>query len=151
MELQLHSEPSIQTRGEVSWALARAAKLHRQRVDELLNKIGLHVGQEMLLNVLWTEGEMTQTELANRLKIQPATLTVALGRLEKSGFIVRSRDPNDHRVSRVQPSSKSDDLQNDVMLAWSRLEYESIKSLSEPEQAMLVILLNKVSESLSND
>ena len=79
----------------MSYSIAWAAKLHRQRAEELLGEIGLHAGQEMLLNTLWSEGELTQTELSDRLGIQPATLTVALKRLEKSGLVVRSRDPND--------------------------------------------------------
>jgi DNA-binding MarR family transcriptional regulator len=131
--------------------MAKAAKFHRQRADELLNEVGLHVGQEMLLNVLWTEGEMTQTELANRLEIQPATLTVALKRLEKTGFVVRSRDPDDQRVSRVQPSYKSAELREDVMMAWSRLENETKQNLTEPEQELLAALLAKVSDGLSAD
>lgn len=145
------TQPSIESRGEVSFAIAKAAKLHRQRADEILNEIGLHVGQEMLLNVLWTQGEMTQTELANRLEIQPATLTVALKRLEKSGLIVRSRDPEDQRVSKVQPSFKSGELRDGVMLAWAKLERETVQNLSEAEQKMLTILLNKVSDGLSGD
>lgn len=145
------TEPSIETRGEVSFALAKVAKLHRHRADELLSRVGLYVGQEMLLDVLWTEGEMTQTELANRLAIQPATLTVALKRLEKAGHVVRSRDPEDKRISRVQSSSKSKDLREGVMLARSRLEYDTVQNLSEAEQKMLSILLTKVSDGFSNE
>ena len=144
------SEPSIESRGEVSFAFAITAKLHRQRADELLNQIGLHVGQETLLDVLWTEGEITQTELANRLGIQPATLTIALKRLEKNGLVVRSRDPEDRRVSRVQASSKSSELREGVMLAWARLEHETVSNLTEPERAVLAILLNKVTDGLSD-
>jgi MarR family transcriptional regulator, organic hydroperoxide resistance regulator len=145
------TEPSIESRGEVSFALARVAKLHRQRADELLSAIGLHVGQEMLMNVLWTEGEMTQTELANRLDIQPATLTVALNRLEKAGHVKRSRDSEDKRISRVQASSRSKELREGTMLAWSRLEYDTVQNLSEAEKSMLSILLNKVSGGLSDE
>lgn len=147
----MQEELSIRSHGEISWQMAKAAKFHRQRADELLNEVGLHVGQEMLLNVLWTEGEMTQTELANRLEIQPATLTVALKRLEKTGFVVRSRDPDDQRVSRVQPSYKSAELREDVMMAWSRLENETKQNLTEPEQELLAALLAKVSDGLSAD
>jgi DNA-binding MarR family transcriptional regulator len=145
----LSSRSIIQSSGIVSYELARAAKLHRQRADELLSEIGLHVGQEMLLNVLWSEGEMTQTELANQLEIQPATLTVALRRLEKAGFIVRSRDPNDQRVSRVQPSFKSADLQEGVKRCWESLEAETVVNLNKEEQSTLATLLNKVSGGLS--
>ena len=142
---------SIKSVGSVSFALAKAAKNHRQRAEELLNVVGLHAGQEMLLNVLWTEGEMTQTELANRLEIQPATLTVTLNRLEKSGFIVRSRDPEDQRISRVQPSFKSADLQQGVFDCWSKLEGETVTNLTADEQLTLAELLNKVTDGLSAD
>ncbi len=141
----------IKSSGIVSFEIARAAKLHRGRAEELLSEIGLHVGQEMLLNMLWTEGEMTQTELANRLEIQPATLTVALRRLEKSGLVVRSRDPNDQRVSRVQPSFKSAELQDGVADRWSKLEQETVVNLSKDEQDELSRLLAKVSDGLSAD
>ena len=147
----MSSRSIIKSSGKVSFEIARAAKLHRGRAEELLSEIGLHVGQEMLLNVLWAEGEMTQTELANRLEIQPATLTVALRRLEKTGLIVRSRDPNDQRVSRVQPSFKSAELQDGVVDRWSRLEQESVVNLSKDEQAELSRLLAKVSDGLSAD
>lgn len=141
----------IKSSGKVSFEIARTAKLHRGRAEELLAEIGLHVGQEMLLNVLWTEGEMTQTELAKHLEIQPATLTVALRRLEKSGLVVRSRDPDDQRVSRVQPSFKSAELQDGVRDCWSRLEQESIVNLTVEEQVELARLLTKVSDGLSAD
>ena len=140
----------IRSSGEVSLSVARAAKLHRNRAEVLLGEIGLHVGQEMLLDVLWNEGELTQSELAERLEIQPATLTVALKRLEKAGLVVRSRDPQDQRVSLVQPAYRSVSLQPGVRKAWTRLEKETVGGLGAEEQAVLVRLLNKVSENLSS-
>ncbi len=141
----------IKSSGIVSFEIARTAKLHRGRAEELLGEIGLHVGQEMLLNALWTEGELTQTELAKNLEVQPATITVALRRLEKSGLVVRSRDPNDQRVSRVQPSFKSAELQDGVVACWSQLEQETVAHLTAEEQVELARLLSKVSDGLSAD
>ena len=140
----------IRSSGEVSLAVARAAKLHRNRAEVLLGEIGLHAGQEMLLDVLWTEGELTQSELAERLEIQPATLTVALRRLEKAGLVVRSRDPQDQRVSLVQPAFKSASLQDGVRHAWVQLERETVAGLNAEQRATLIELLNKVSESMSS-
>ena len=67
------------------------------------------------------------------------TLTVALKRLENNGMVVRSRDPEDQRVSRVQPSRKSGELRDGVLLAWGRLEHEATKNLTEREQTMFAI------------
>ncbi len=51
----------------VGYMLAQVCKLHRQRADELLTEIGLHVGQEMILVMLLDNEGITQTELAERM------------------------------------------------------------------------------------
>ena len=65
----------------VGYTLAQVCKLHRQRADNLLNSIGLHVGQEMVLTELWRKDGISQTELAEQLSLQPATVTNSLRRL----------------------------------------------------------------------
>ena len=37
---------TISIKGTVGYALAQACKLHRQRAEELLTEIGLHVGRK---------------------------------------------------------------------------------------------------------
>ena len=61
----------------LGYLVAQVARLHRQRADELLGHIGLHVGQEMMLNALWTKEGVAQTELTRKMGVQPATVTNA--------------------------------------------------------------------------
>lgn len=48
----------------------------------------------------------TMSETASILKITTGTLTVAVDRLVRKGYVVRKRDPNDRRVVRVQLTKK---------------------------------------------
>ncbi len=58
--------------------------------------------QPMLLHVINRYGPMTQKEIANKMKIKPATLTPRLQRLEKCNYISRKVDKADKRVQFVQ-------------------------------------------------
>ena len=137
--------------GTVSYILAHVCKLHRQRADALLNEIGLHVGQEMILCALWENEGVTQTELAERLLIQPATVTNALRRLERKGFVYRREDPDDQRVSRVFVTAEGRNLKAAVEEQWSRLEEESFGGLSVEEVASLRRLLQGAYKRLAGD
>jgi len=69
----------------------------------LLNyRVGLQVGLRDVdldcLDILDTSGPLSPSELARRAGLHPATLTGILDRLERGGWIVRERDPNDRRA-----------------------------------------------------
>jgi Transcriptional regulators len=54
------------------------------------------------LDYLSREGAMSPTALARGAGVHPATLTGILDRLERGGWIVRDRDPNDRRAVLVR-------------------------------------------------
>ena len=137
--------------GTLSYILAHVSKLHRQRADVLLNEIGLHVGQEMILCALWENEGITQTELAECLRIQPATVTNALRRLERKGFVCRREDPNDQRVSRVFVTEEGRNLKAAVEEKWSRLEKESFGDFSVEDRAVLRKLLQRTHNRLTGN
>ena len=131
--------------------LAQACKLHRQRAEALLNEIGLHVGQEMLLSSLWEKEGLTQTELADCMMIQSATVTNMLQRMERSGFVERRPDAKDQRISRVYATEKGRGLEEAVEEQWGRLEQESFAGFSVEERVLLRRLLLQVYRSLAGD
>jgi DNA-binding MarR family transcriptional regulator len=54
------------------------------------------------LNLISRSGPLTPGALARTAGLPPATVTGVLDRLEKGGWIVRERDPEDRRAVRVQ-------------------------------------------------
>ena len=129
--------------------LAQACKLHRQRADNLLNTIGLHVGQEMFLTELWQKEGITQTELAEQLLLQAATVTNTLRRLERDDIVVRRADLDDQRVSRVYITDKGRKLEDSVEEKWGQLESEAFAGFSLEERILLRRLLLQVYQNLA--
>lgn len=136
-------------KSSVGYMLAHACKLHRQRADALLNEIGLHVGQEMVLCGLWEKEGITQTELAEYVMIQPATVTNMLQRLERGGFVERRPDSDDQRISRVYTTEKGRNIEEAVQEKWSQLEQEAFAGLSVEEGVLLRRLLLQVYQNLA--
>ena len=133
----------------MSYLLAQVCKLHRQRADDLLNEIGLHVGQEMVLCALWEREGVTQAELGEHLAVQPATVTNALRRLERKGLVKRTSDADDQRVSRVFPTTEGRRLRGEVEERWSRLEQASFAGITARERDLLQGLLSRIRDNLA--
>ena len=82
----------------------------RRNYAEMLRELNLHVGQEQLLCRLWREDGITQIQLSDRLNCEPPTITNMVKSLENHGFVIRKKDPEDGRVSRVYLTQAGCDL-----------------------------------------
>ena len=133
----------------VGYTLAQVCKLHRQRADNLLNTIGLHVGQEMFLTELWRKDGIPQTELAEQLSLQPATVTNSLRRMEREDIVERHDGSDDQRVSRVYLTGKRRGLEGPVEEKWGQLESEAFAGFSLEERVLLRRLLLQVYQNLA--
>lgn len=59
-------------------------------------------GQERLLRLLLRHGGASQKELAERMRIRPASLSEVLTRLEQKQLVTKEQDPVDRRRNRYQ-------------------------------------------------
>ena len=67
-----------------------------------LSKVGLYKGQPPVLFLLdRAEKGLTQAQLAEKLSVSPASITVSLRRMEKAGLVLRSPDHQDARRNLV--------------------------------------------------
>jgi DNA-binding MarR family transcriptional regulator len=134
----------------VSAAIVPVARAHRALAATLLARIGLFPGQELMLFQLAEEGGCTQRELADRLRIEPPTVTKMLQRMEQSGVIERSPDPHDARATRVALSAKGWATHDEARRIWAELERRTVAGLTPDEQTQLRALLGKVSAELDD-
>ncbi len=88
--------------------------LYHSQSHLLLEKLGLYRGQPRLLWFLWEREGQTHYELATRLRVQPATVTKMIQRMEKSGFVKRGADAHDERVSRVYLTDRGSAIRPEV-------------------------------------
>lgn len=135
-------------RESTGFALAKVCKAHRASVGELLARVGLHVGQEMVLIELWERDGLRGSVLADRLGVEPPTVTKMLRRLEGCGLIERRPDPQDARSFRVFLTDEGRALEEPVARCWERAEERVTGGMSRAEREELRRLLGKVRENL---
>ncbi|WP_219469387.1 MarR family winged helix-turn-helix transcriptional regulator [Nonomuraea rhizosphaerae] len=127
----------------LTYALIIAMKQKRHRMAAAMAPLGLHVGQEFLLNKLWHEDGLTQSELIARLGVEPPTVTKTIQRLERAGFLRRSRDADRPRVSRVWLTDAGRALREPVERIWAELDEELVNGLGEEERELLAGVLER--------
>jgi DNA-binding MarR family transcriptional regulator len=70
-------------------------------------KSGINVTDLQCLNLLSLEGPMTPGQLAQSMGLTTGgAITAVVDRLEKAGYVLRSRDPDDRRKVIVKPVPK---------------------------------------------
>ena len=139
------SRPMEDTR---SYSLARTCRLLRRRAHALLEDVGLHRGQQFALSALWEREGYTHSELAQKMRVRPATVTNMLQRMERAGLVTRKHDAKDQRVSRVYLTDAGRSIQRAVEGAWRDLEEQAFAGFTPEECALLDELLHRVQENL---
>ncbi len=81
--------------------LGQFAQRFHAFTSTVVDQVGVPRGQAAALVTISREEGMTQTQIANALCIQGATVTTMLQRMEEGNLIHRERDANDNRLVRV--------------------------------------------------
>src|SRR5260370_23761076 len=103
-------------------ALIRATRLHMILARYLLQCVGLHPGQELLLMHLWDAGPQRQADLASEFGTDSASMTRTVQRLERAGFVRRRPDPSDGRATLVESTEAGTALRGRIEELWAELE-----------------------------
>ncbi|MFB7669128.1 MarR family winged helix-turn-helix transcriptional regulator [Kitasatospora sp. NPDC056138] len=141
--------PASAQAGPVSHAIFRVARLHRMIAGQLLRRVGLHIGQELIMMHLWELGPQRQTDLVRLLDSDAATMTRSIKRLENAGFVRRRPDPGDKRAVIIEPTAASQALRHEVERIWAELEDATTGDLAPDQQAEALHILRRVEDSLA--
>ena len=123
----------------------------RHQMSEALADIGVYAGQEMFLWHLWQEEGLTQSQLGERMCVQPPTVSKMLDRLEKVGLVERRPDTENSHLSHVYLTELCKDRQRDVRAIWTTMEQRLTQRLSMEERIVLRRLLLQVHENLQRN
>ncbi|MFJ1732959.1 MarR family winged helix-turn-helix transcriptional regulator [Streptomyces sp. NPDC088254] len=141
--------PEAARRGPISHAIFRVARLHRMLAGQLLREVGLHPAQELVMMQLWDRGRMRQTDLAQHVGADAATMTRTIQRLEKAGFVRRLRSTSDKRSVLVEPTAASQALRQQVEDLWARLEDYVAGDLAGAELSETLAVLERLEANLA--
>ncbi|MBS6029986.1 MarR family winged helix-turn-helix transcriptional regulator [Kocuria salsicia] len=94
--------------------LSTAARLVEHAWNEDLASLGVTHAGVMALDVLRSEGSMTQAQLAHQVRVQAQTMGKTLHRLEVHGHITRSKNEQDRRSHVVSISQAGERVLEDA-------------------------------------
>lgn len=129
----------------MAYALLQAMKSTRGTIWPVLAERGLHPGQDLLLSALWREDGITQAELAARLGIEAPTVSRALQRLERSGYV--RREAARGRSRRVYLTEEGRALRRPVEQAWRNADRRLSRRISAEDMAALRDTLSRLTPS----
>ncbi len=140
--------PSVRA-GAMNHAIFRVARLHRMLAGQLLRRVGLHPGQELVMMQLWDLGPQRQTDLVRLLGSDAATMTRTVKRLENAGFVRRRPSETDRRATIIEPTTASLALRKEVEQVWAELEESVAAGLGADEQDTMIRVLDRIVDNLS--
>ena len=143
--------PPTRSGDELHVVLARVARAHRAAAARALTPLGLHPGQDLLLDLLWQADGRTQADLVAALGVEAPTVTKMAARLEAAGFVVRLPHPDDGRAPQVWLTEDGWALRSPVHRAWRRLDTQLTAALSDRQAGTLRSLLGTVAADLDGE
>jgi DNA-binding MarR family transcriptional regulator len=130
--------------------LADSARLLRRDFDARVRELGMTSPQARLLLILHhTEGE-NQGFYAERLEVEPISLTRMIDRMEDSGLVERRPDPADRRAWRLFLTAKSLLVIDQVRTCLAGLEDEMLAGLDPAARESLAQMLETVRANFTN-
>jgi MarR family transcriptional regulator for hemolysin len=132
------------------WLTLTTQAYHRAVMEELAPQ-GITYRQSMVLGWLALEGELSQTELAAKLMVEPPTLVGILDRMERDGWISRHGCPNDRRKNIIRVNPGAEPVWEKIIDCAKRARQRAVEGLSERQLESLQRLLQRVRRNLVVD
>ena len=129
--------------------LAQVAQAYRALSDNFMDQIGMHRAQATLLCRLFVNNGMTQSEIAEQLSVQGATVTNILQRLEEAGLVTRQRDSEDNRLVRVYLTEAGRENERAITEQFLKLEGTIFDGISEDNRRQMRNLLQQMLQNMT--
>ena len=125
------------------------ARLMRTAFDRRVKALGLTRSQWWVLNHLFRNDGITQSELADLLEIEKATLGRLLDRMEQKGWVRRENHAGDRRAKRVFLTQEVEPALKAMRAAAAELRRDALGELSADQQGQFVDTLLTIKTNLS--
>src|SRR5579859_4818176 len=114
--------------------LAQVCLAYRALSDTLMDQIDMHRAQATLLCRLFVQDGMTQSEIAEQLAVQGATVTNMLQRMEETGLVTRRRDAEDNRLVRVYLTEAGREKERTITDQFMKLQDAVFDGITDSDQ-----------------
>ena len=131
------------------WLTVATQAMHRALNDELAPH-GITYRQSQVLGWLALEGELTQSDLACRMLIEPPTLVGILDRMERDGWIIRENSLTDRRKKLIRPHPAAEPVWEKIVSCARRVRARATQGMSPDEVETALNLLRRIHQNMHN-
>jgi DNA-binding MarR family transcriptional regulator len=125
---------------------------HHLAVDSLLARRGIgNIGQPMILTILSQAKDGTiesQKELARRLRVSPATVTVSLKSMERDGYVKKLSNAEDLRCKPITITDKGRRAAQLIDEVFETLDHGMYHGFSQQDLEQIAALYRRMIDNL---
>lgn len=121
-----------------------------QRGARTMESMNIGVGQVPILELLKANGTMTQRQIAEKIRVTPATICGTIKRMERAGLIRRASMESDGRVTCISLTETGDLLTAKAREAIEHAHQNLLSGFSEEECVQLQGFINRISNNLTH-
>jgi DNA-binding MarR family transcriptional regulator len=134
---EIHLESSL------GYYLTKARNVLVERMDRAVNPLGLTAQQIGVILLLSAQRASTPFELSRVMSYDSGSMTRLLDRLEKKGFVVRSRSDADRRMVKLELTQQGREAAQQLPALGAAVLNEQLRGFSVADHATLLDLLGR--------
>ena len=130
------------------WLAMTSQAMRRNLANELASE-GITSRQWEVLCWIAMEGELSQSELSDRIGIEAPTLVGILDRMQRDGWITRHRCDHDKRRKLIRANPSAEPVWAKIVVCAKRIRQRATEGLSAQQIESLKQCLAQIRENLS--
>lgn len=120
----------------------------RRQFDRRATRFNLTRAQWRALKTLAVDEGISQTELAERIEMEPIPVGRVIDRLQQAGFVERRADPADRRRWRLFLTDKARRVDDDMQVIAQQLREDAFAGIRRADIDLAMDVLNRIKTNL---
>ena len=142
--------PPFKLENAIGYAVNRAALRLKGALHRAFRESGYDITPEhwAVLNCLWDDEGMSQTQIAERIVKDKTNLTRMLDVMERNGLVSRKPHEGDRRAYRIFLTDRARAIKPDLIGVAEAVGARAVSGLSPEEQQTVLRLMNTIADNL---
>jgi DNA-binding MarR family transcriptional regulator len=135
----------------LGYLLGSSSRLIKRTMDNYLCKYNITTSQWAVLKLLDAKIQLTQSQIANELLGDKATVGEIILRLYEKNYIEKSFDKNDRRSYLISLTPKAKNVIKDIEKMVNEVTEKALKGLTGDDMQILYKFLNQIIDNLAKE
>jgi DNA-binding MarR family transcriptional regulator len=122
----------------------------RRLTKELARQVDLTGPQLTVLKMLEGMGDISLSELSERIRAQNSTVTGIIDRMEREGLVTRARSTEDRRVIKIKLTDKGSKIARAIAVEPMEVLRDALDSLTPGEAQVMLKILTKIARRVQS-